>query len=159
MIHGNTQETRAQRQKIKDLHRLQSIYQTRHLLEPSVQDLLFDTIEEHHQQRSSTTIHNWLSIHETTFIQSVKQASKRAIQGVRSLKTYFSPLQPRSNPTQPSPNRQVRRQPLPVNNFRHRPLNTILSYIATGRPPDHTSGSKRHSANQSIPELNVPSPA
>jgi hypothetical protein len=88
-IHGHDQETKARQLRKNDLHRLQSIYDQKHMLEPSMQELLFTSIEEHQQQRGSTAIHNWLSIHETTFIQSVKQATKRAIQGVRSLKTYF----------------------------------------------------------------------
>ena len=88
-IHGHDRASRALQQQRADAHRLQSIYQNRHLMEPSVQDLLFDTIEEHQQHRSHNTIHNWLSIHETTFIQSVKQVSKQAIQGVQSIKSYF----------------------------------------------------------------------
>jgi hypothetical protein len=41
---------------------------------PTVQEILFPTIEEHQQLQGATTTHNWLSIHATTFsIQSVKK--------------------------------------------------------------------------------------
>jgi hypothetical protein len=132
-IHGHDQASRALKQQQTDAHRLQSIYQSRHLLEPSVQDLLFDTIEEHQQSRSHSTIHNWLSIHETTFIQSVKQASKKAIQGVRSIKSYFQAQPARDPQNGNTPHHTTQRQITPRN---HRRPRTILSYFATGRPPN-----------------------
>jgi hypothetical protein len=56
---------------------------------PVSDDLLFDTIEDHQNQCSKTTIHNWLAVNETTFIQSAQNVTKRALQGVRSIKSYF----------------------------------------------------------------------
>jgi hypothetical protein len=133
-IHGHDQESRAKHQKEVDTRRLQSIYQSRHLMEPSVQDLLFPTLEEHQQARGPTAIHNWLSIHETTFIQSVKNGSRRAIQGVRSIKTYFAARLPASST---DANHRETEAHSSNNNPHHtkRPR-TILSYFATGRPPD-----------------------
>jgi hypothetical protein len=89
MIHGNDEQTRRDKTYQRDTERLQTIYNNRDRLEPSVRDLLFDTIEEHRQTSSNTAIHNWLAVHETTIIQSAKNVMKRALQGVRSIKTYF----------------------------------------------------------------------
>ena len=133
VIHGHNQESRAKHQREIDTQRLHSIYQSRHLMEPSVQELLFPTIEEHQHSRGATAIHNWLSIHETTFIQSVKNVSKRAIQGVRSIKTYFAARKPPETsalvPHQDMAD--TANQPSRVKRPR-----TIQSYFVTGRPPE-----------------------
>ena len=136
VIHGHDQATRAQHQREVDMRRLQSVYQSRHLMEPSVEEILFSTIDEHQRLRGPTAIHNWLSIHETTFIQSVKNVSKRAIQGVRSIKTYFAPRSSLDTPT------GDHHKPTDTTTTQHqknikRPL-TIKSYFATGRPPEST---------------------
>jgi alpha-ketoglutarate-dependent taurine dioxygenase len=87
--HGSESESRARQQQRKDWRRLQVIYDNRNNYEPSVQELLYESPEEHQQECSSTSIHNWLAVHEATFIQSVKKVRTRAIQGVRSLLSYF----------------------------------------------------------------------
>ena len=159
IIHGHDQASRARQQQTTDVHRLQSIYQSRHLMEPSVQDLLFDTVEEHQQQRSpTTTIHNWLSIHETTFIHSMKQASKQAIQGVRSIRSYFSVRQPAHN-TQVSTATHHTAAPPTIIQRRDRRPRTILSYFSTGRPPE--TSTNPHQTTVSLPEManNHQSPA
>ena len=160
VIHGHNQASRAKQQQAKDIHRLQSIYGTRHLMEPSVQDLLFPTVEDHQQQRNTSAIHNWLAIHEITFINSVKQASKRALRGVRSIKTYFSVLTPSlshtgDTPAQPDPQNLTSQ----IGTNSRRPQTTILSYFATGRPPDSiTTRSQSKSAVQSLTEGSDPPP-
>ena len=136
-IHGHSQETRMNRQREVDKRRLQTIYQQRHMLEPSVQDLLFPSVEEHLQQRSPNTIHNWLSIHDTTFIQSIKNVSKRAIQGVRSIKTYFTVRTTQHRLPSVTERTQVRGQ-----HSIQRKL-TIPSYFATGRPPGNPASHRR----------------
>lgn len=154
VIHGHDQATRARQQQKLDNQRLESIYQSKHLMEPSVQDLLFDTIDEHRQQRSHSTIHNWLSIHETTFIQSVKNVSKRAIQGVRSIKSFF-PIQKHRDQQQEFPNsQQITSSRTPRTVRRQR---TILSYFATGRPPEtQRPPAGEYRASPQHPGLEVP---
>jgi hypothetical protein len=159
VIHGHNEESRAKSQKIKDLHRLHSIYQTRHLLEPSAQELLFDTIDDHQQQRSWKTIHNWLSIHETTFIQSVKQASKRAIQGVRSIKTYFPVRTATHSPTMQLVRHESRPSSDQLPTHTRRPRNDILSYFSTGRPPENINEPYHQTAVTSVPDNGTSSPA
>ena len=133
VIHGHDQESRAKHQREIDTQRLHSIYRSRHLMEPSVQELLFPTIEEHQHSRGATAIHNWLSIHETTFIQSVKNVSKRAIKGVRSIKTYFAARKPPATSALGSHQDMADTANQPSRVKRPR---TIKSYFVTGRPPE-----------------------
>jgi hypothetical protein len=70
-IHGHDKETRDKRQCEIDEHRLRSIYKNRHQMEPSVQDLLFESVETHQSECGPLAIRNWLSIHKTTFLQSL----------------------------------------------------------------------------------------
>jgi hypothetical protein len=93
-VHGHDQRTRNEQRECHNVARLQEIYDNGHLLEPSVRDkLLYPTMEEH-VQHSRHTLHNWLAIHEATIAQSIKQATKRAIHGVRSIKSYLIPGRP-----------------------------------------------------------------
>ena len=92
VIHGKDEITRRRCREQEDLRQLQQMYSQRPLMEPRVQDLLFDTVEEH-EQLPAHLIHNWIAIHATLVQQSIKQASARAIQGVLSIRNYFQPSQ------------------------------------------------------------------
>ena len=89
VIHGKDEISRRQRREQEDLRQLRQLYSQKQLLEPSVQNLLFETVEEH-EQLPAYSINNWLAIHAGLLKQSVQQASARAIQGVRSIRHYFS---------------------------------------------------------------------
>lgn len=69
---------------------LDQIYQLQHMMEPSIQDLLYDTPEDHQLQQLHIT-RNWLAQHSVLFKESVQRVKKRAIQGVRSIRSYFQP--------------------------------------------------------------------
>ena len=88
-IHGHDSRMRVEKMHQRDALRLQHIYDNREQMEPSVRELLFETIEEHQIHCSKPAINNWLAIHESTFIQSVKNVAKRALHGVRSIQSYF----------------------------------------------------------------------
>jgi hypothetical protein len=60
-------------------------------MEPNVQELLFNTLEERLEQPTWVT-KNWLSMNSTAMRASIKRARKKAITGVRSLRQYFSAL-------------------------------------------------------------------
>jgi hypothetical protein len=90
-IHGHDQQTRSEKLHQRNNQRLQTIYDNRENLEPSVRELLFDTIDDHRRQNSKHSLHNWLVVHETTFILSAKNVGSRAIRGVKSIKEYFKP--------------------------------------------------------------------
>jgi hypothetical protein len=67
---------------------IETIYQHRHLMEPSAQELLYDQPEDHDRQQLTTT-RNWLAQHATIFKESIRRAKARALRNVRSIRTYF----------------------------------------------------------------------
>ena len=57
-------------------------------MEPSVQALLYEDIEEHYAHTLLQN-QNWLAIHEPLGVASVRQAKKKAIQGVPSIQRFL----------------------------------------------------------------------
>ena len=88
--HGHTVDTRQRAIRREVNRQLDQIYQHRHMMEPRVQELLFDSPEDHQHQQLHIT-RNWLAQHSTVFKESIRRVRKRAIQGVRSIRTYFQP--------------------------------------------------------------------
>ena len=73
---------------------LRVIYKKRDEIEPSVQEeLLYSTIEKH-LEHSHGAIQNWIAVHKRTITSSIKRAATRAIQGMRSIKSYFATARP-----------------------------------------------------------------
>jgi hypothetical protein len=84
-----TARNEAIRQEVR--RQIETIYQHRHLMEPSAQELLFDQPEDHDRQQLTTT-RNWLAQqHATLFKESIRRAKARALRNVRSIRTYFQP--------------------------------------------------------------------
>jgi hypothetical protein len=88
-LHG-APETNKSRAIATEVRRdLSDLYDQRLQMEPNVQELLFDTSEDHLEQPTWVT-KNWLSMNSTAMRASIKRARKKAITGVRSLQQYFS---------------------------------------------------------------------
>jgi hypothetical protein len=87
-LHGQTTSEKSTAIRKEVRRQLDLIYSTRHLMEPSVQGLLFANPEDHDQQRATTT-RNWLAQNAKLFKDSIKRATRRAIRNVRSIRTYF----------------------------------------------------------------------
>ena len=87
-LHGNTatEKSKAIWQEVR--RQLDIIYQNRHLLEPSVQELLCDQQEEHERQNPIVT-RNWLAQNARLFKDSIRRARQRATRNVRSIRSYF----------------------------------------------------------------------
>ena len=91
MVHGkDKEELLAGKDKCtrEELHR---IYDHRARIEPDVQRLLFQDIQDHMQRPLGMT-RNWLNINRPVFQASLRRAKKRAVQGVRSIRSYFAPV-------------------------------------------------------------------
>jgi len=101
LVHGNDSTSRNAAQHEKIHHRLTAIYKQKRFYEPSIQELLYDRMEEHTTHHSVTSIGNWLAVHETTFLQSMKTVQTRAIQGMRSIRSYFATGRPPRDEPQP----------------------------------------------------------
>jgi hypothetical protein len=85
-------ELSRQKAQSTEIHRqLSAIYATRGMMEPSAQTLLLDTPEAHSQYPMHVT-KNWLLMHTATFSESVKRVKSKALQGVRSIRSYFSTI-------------------------------------------------------------------
>jgi hypothetical protein len=50
---------------------------------------------------STSILHNWLSTNRILITASMKEASQRALQGIRSIKTYYTTVE--STPTVVTP--------------------------------------------------------
>ena len=87
-VHGSDPATRdaAARQEVD--RRLCALYALKHTMEPSVQALLYEDIEEHYAHTLLQN-QNWLAIHEPLGVASVRQAKKKAIQEVPSMRRFL----------------------------------------------------------------------
>jgi hypothetical protein len=90
-LHGVDVATRAEAERKEIRRQLQDIYQRRHDLEPRVQDLLFANVEQHYEVPTFIT-KNWLASHTGLIRESLRRVKAKAIQGVRSIRTYFNPI-------------------------------------------------------------------
>ena len=89
-VHGKDATTIAQAEA-RDVQRsLEVIYSKRMHMEPSAQALLCHDIRTH-MRRPTWVTHNWINIHAPLFTASIQRARRLAIQGVRSIRTYFGP--------------------------------------------------------------------
>ena len=89
-LYGSDTRTRDQAAS-RDLRRqLENIYRHRQLYEPHVQQLLYPNATDHDQHPTITT-RNWLSTNNQIFTESLRRVRKRALSGVRSLRSYFHP--------------------------------------------------------------------
>ena len=86
--HGHDATTRQQALRRDVQRQLEKIYRQRHLMEPSAQSLLHSSPTDHQDQQLATT-RNWLAQNTALFTESIRRVRQKAIQGVRSIRTYF----------------------------------------------------------------------
>ena len=89
-LHGHDAVTRAQAQRREVRRQLDLVYQQRPFMEPSVQELLMENAEAHTAQPLTQT-RNWLAQNAGLFKESIRRVKKKALTGVRSIRTYFQP--------------------------------------------------------------------
>ena len=89
-LHGHNLSTQNTAIRREVRRQLEVIYQNRQMMEPSVQELLLENPMEHDQQQLTTT-RNWLAVHGPVFRESIRRVRNRAIQNVRSIRSYFTP--------------------------------------------------------------------
>jgi hypothetical protein len=87
-VHGNTTTTRNEAIRREVRRQLEVVYQNRHLMEPSIQEILYDQPEDHDRQPLMTT-RNWLAQYAPVFKESIRRAKSRALRNVRSIRSYF----------------------------------------------------------------------
>jgi exonuclease III len=90
-VHGKDEATRAIAENREVSRRLSMIYDQRHHMEPSAQSLLFPDIQTHLEQ-PMWVIQNWITINGPVFVASLRTVKTKAIQHVRSIRSYFAPV-------------------------------------------------------------------
>jgi hypothetical protein len=90
VIHGHDQASRQQIQRTEVETEIRAIYDKRHLLLPADQDHLFAEVETH-LVSSTNSLRNWLNTYQGMFSDSISKAERRALDGVRSIRSYFAP--------------------------------------------------------------------
>ena len=86
--HGHDAATRQHALRRDVQRQLEKIYSQRHLMEPSAQALLHASPTDHQEHQLATT-RNWLAQNTALFTASIRRVKRKAIQGVRSIRTYF----------------------------------------------------------------------
>ena len=87
-LFGKEELSRQKAQRTEIHRQLSVIYAKRGMMEPSAQSLLLETPESHSKYPTHVT-KNWLLMHTATFSESVKRVKSKALQGVRSIRSYF----------------------------------------------------------------------
>ena len=91
MVHGKDKVAQLAEKDRRTMEELNAIYDQRERVEPEVKRLLFQDVQDHMQRPLGMT-RNWLNINRPVFQASLRRAKKRAVQGVRSITSYFAPV-------------------------------------------------------------------
>ena len=86
--HGEDQSTKAIALHDQAIRELELLYSHRHLVLPRDRKFYYDDLDNH-KSKPTSTIRQWINTHQPLILKSVKDAKKRSLQNVQSLKTYF----------------------------------------------------------------------
>ena len=89
-LHGFDDRTKREAQRQEAERALRDIYDVRERLEPSVRDLIVGEVEDH-RDRPLWVVRNWLAIHTPLVHASLKAFTRKALNGVPSIRTFFRP--------------------------------------------------------------------
>ena len=87
-LHGHDERSRRHAEQREISRSLEEIYNSGSHLEPSAERLLLPSITDH-QQVPLWVTRNWIAAHRRVFHDSAQRVRRAAIQGVRSICTYF----------------------------------------------------------------------
>lgn len=90
-IHGRDETTRIQLEWRRIDGELRELYACRNQMETNVQALLFQEVHEHIQKPHWVT-QNWLAVNGPVFRENIRRTRQKAIEGVRSIRSYFLPV-------------------------------------------------------------------
>ena len=86
--HGHTQQLSRQLTREQLQRELSAIYEKRHLLSISDQDIFHDSVHQH-MDASTAQTRNWLSCYRPLITKSIIESEQASIQGMKTLGTYF----------------------------------------------------------------------
>jgi hypothetical protein len=90
LVHGSSTKTQEDALRNQTTREVSQIYDHRDQLEPQTRQLLFSEVNGH-LQRPSWVTRNWLIINASIFKETLSGVKKRAVAGVRSIRSYFAP--------------------------------------------------------------------
>ncbi len=88
IVHGKDADDQRRIQRTQLERRIHQVYAQQNKVEPSMAPV-FAQPEHTHVGKGNIHMSNWLAVHEIAVLDSVTRATKRAIQGMRSILTYF----------------------------------------------------------------------
>jgi ribonuclease HI len=92
MVHGKNLVSRKDANRRSTEAALRDIYDRREQLEPEFQPLLYGDVQAHIQRHHPSTTKNWIQTNAPILRESLRRAKRRAITGVRSIRSYFAPV-------------------------------------------------------------------
>ncbi|KAI2493958.1 hypothetical protein MHU86_20566 [Fragilaria crotonensis] len=88
-LHGANAQQHAVLERQRAVQTLRELYALRNHYEPSVQELLMDDVREH-EAKSTWHIKTWLQLNESVLRTSMQRATRRAIAGMKTIKSYWN---------------------------------------------------------------------
>lgn len=92
LVHGKNLTTQKEANRRRTEAELTAIYDRREQLEPEYQSLLYRNMQDHIQRHPHYTTRNWVNTNAPILRESLRRAKRRAISGVRSIRSYFAPV-------------------------------------------------------------------
>ena len=89
LVHGHDAATRALARRAEIERKIQDLYQKRGELVPCDRDLLYDSVQEHLDNATTTQLVNWYNTHWPVFRARFAESKWGAINGVAAISTYF----------------------------------------------------------------------
>ena len=93
VIHGHDSTSRNKAKRDRAEQEIRLIYDSREAMLPADRDHLEDNAEDHITGKSTQRLQNWLHTYRGLFKKSIADAKKRSVTGVRSIRSYFLPIQ------------------------------------------------------------------
>ncbi|KAI2499118.1 hypothetical protein MHU86_15388 [Fragilaria crotonensis] len=92
LVHGKDTTAQNEANRRRTAEELRAIYDRREQLEPEYQRLLYSDVQDHLQRHRDYTTRNWVNTNAPILRESLRRAKRRAVAGVRSIRSYFAPV-------------------------------------------------------------------
>ena len=93
-VHGKTKQEQTHKQRLTAEAQIRDIYSKKAEYLPSDRTLLTGTVESFLENKSLTTLTNWLTVWKPVFERSAARSLALSIRGVPSITTFFKPPAP-----------------------------------------------------------------
>lgn len=87
-VHGSDEKSRHEAERAILLRRMSRLYSQQGLVERDVENVFRKSIE-HHMEKGTSYVRNWLAVHENLIRDSAARVRQRELRGMRPLEDYF----------------------------------------------------------------------